>query len=166
MAKRESAPRGPKPEPSGVCECGFPTVDYEAEWQIAPTAHMKIHGRPATEDRDATLPGYRHGDEVWTPVCFPSTPDRYTSRAYGEHVIRLALRREDGLQHVPALRRKFGIVEPMTLPGYTAIRYARVHRLTLRKYADLTEGARDGLTPDEAEQVAAEDPGLIYVVIG
>ena len=55
-----------------------------------------------------------------------------------------------------------------TLSGYAAIEYARRARLLLSKYADPTEGARDGLTPDEAERVALEgDQGLIYLsVIG
>lgn len=162
---RQTKLRGPKPTPSGICECGDRTLDYEPAWDIAPTAHMRVHGRPATEDRDATLPGYRHGAEVWVPVCFAVTPDRYTSRGYGEHLIRLALRRADSMQYVPAMRQKFGVTDPMTLTGHTAIRYARAHRLTLSKYADPTEGARDGLTPDAAERVAAEDPSLIHVVI-
>ncbi len=53
---------------------------------------------------------------------------------------------------------------PITLTGYDAIDYAKRHRLTLAKYADPTEDARTGLTPDEARAVAAEDPSLVYVV--
>lgn len=51
------------------------------------------------------------------------------------------------------------------LSGYDAIQYARAHGLALNKYADPTEPARDDLTPDQAEQVAAEDPGLIWLVV-
>ena len=50
-----------------------------------------------------------------------------------------------------------------TLTGFDAIDYAEAHGLTLSKYGDPTEGARDGLTVDEAREVAAEDPGLIYL---
>ena len=50
-----------------------------------------------------------------------------------------------------------------TLTGQDAIAYAEAHGLTLRKYADPIEGARSGLTPDEAEDVAREDPSLIYI---
>jgi hypothetical protein len=35
--------------------------------------------------------------------------------------------------------------------------------MTLSKYSDPVEGARKGLSPDEAEDIAAEDPSLIYV---
>lgn len=49
------------------------------------------------------------------------------------------------------------------LTGYDAINYAERHGLTLSKYNDPIEGARDGLTPEEAREIAAEDPGLIYV---
>jgi hypothetical protein len=51
------------------------------------------------------------------------------------------------------------------LTGYDAIRYAEAREVTLSKYADPTEDARDGLSPDEAREVAAEDPSLIWVDI-
>ncbi|HSH28633.1 MAG TPA: hypothetical protein VK971_01900 [Thiohalobacter sp.] len=49
------------------------------------------------------------------------------------------------------------------ITGYDAIEYAEQHGLTLGKYADPTEDAREGLTPDEAREIAAEDPSLIYL---
>lgn len=49
------------------------------------------------------------------------------------------------------------------LTAHDAIEYAAAHDLTLNKYADPTEGAREGLTVDEAREIAAEDPSLIYV---
>ena len=51
-----------------------------------------------------------------------------------------------------------------TLTGREAIEYAQQHGGSLSKYADPIEPARDGLTVDEARMVAAEDPGLIYLV--
>ena len=53
----------------------------------------------------------------------------------------------------------------MNLTGTEAIDYARKNDLTLNKYADPTEDARSGLTPEEAEDVAAEDPSLIWLEI-
>jgi len=50
-----------------------------------------------------------------------------------------------------------------TLSGYEAIEYAEANGLTLSKYNDPIEDAREGLTPDEARKIAAEDPNLIYV---
>ena len=50
-----------------------------------------------------------------------------------------------------------------TLTGRDAIRFAEEHGLRLRKYSDPTEGARDDLTIEEAEDVAREDAGLIWV---
>jgi len=55
--------------------------------------------------------------------------------------------------------------ETICLTGREAIDYARKHGLTLCKYADPAEGCREGLTLDEAEAVAREDPGLVYVEI-
>lgn len=49
------------------------------------------------------------------------------------------------------------------LTGYAAIDHADVNGCTLSKYADPTEGARDGLTVDVARDIADEDPSLIYV---
>jgi hypothetical protein len=49
------------------------------------------------------------------------------------------------------------------ISGYKAIEYAEAHGLTLNKYADPTEDAREGLTPAEARRVASEDPSLVYV---
>ena len=109
MSTRLTRTRGPKPaDPRGVCECGASALDYAPEWQIAPTRHMRLHDRPAPEDRDATLPGYRYGDEVWTPVCYAMTPDRYTAPAYGQHLIRLALLRGQD-EAAEAIAQKFGI---------------------------------------------------------
>ena len=52
-----------------------------------------------------------------------------------------------------------------TLIGIEAVEYAREHGLKLSKYADPIEGARDDLTPSEAEEVCREDPNLIYIVV-
>lgn len=58
---------------------------------------------------------------------------------------------------------------PTTLPprgrlsSYGAIAYAAARGLTLHKYADPTEGAREGLTITEALEIAREDPSLIYL---
>lgn len=49
------------------------------------------------------------------------------------------------------------------LSGYEAITYAEANGLTLNKYNDPTEDAREGLTVDEARKIALEDPGLIYI---
>lgn len=49
------------------------------------------------------------------------------------------------------------------LNGNAAIDYAETHGLTLAKYEDPTEAARNGLTVDEARQVASEDPSLVYL---
>lgn len=50
-----------------------------------------------------------------------------------------------------------------TLRGREAIEYARQHGLTLSKHTDPIEGPRDGLTPDEAEEIAKVDPSLVYL---
>lgn len=50
-----------------------------------------------------------------------------------------------------------------TLTGFAAIEYAEAHDLTLSKYNDPIEDAREGLTPDEARAVAREDARLIYL---
>lgn len=50
-----------------------------------------------------------------------------------------------------------------TLTGTDAIDFAEEHGLTLSKHEDPIEEARDGLTVEEAREVASEDPALIYV---
>lgn len=50
-----------------------------------------------------------------------------------------------------------------TITGLTAILVAQRLGLPLRKRADPTEGARDGLTADEARAICRQDPSLIYV---
>lgn len=52
-----------------------------------------------------------------------------------------------------------------TLTGRDAIRYAEAHDLTVRKHADPIEGAREGLTVSEAEEVAREDASLIWIEV-
>jgi hypothetical protein len=50
-----------------------------------------------------------------------------------------------------------------TVTGTAAIKLAAALGLTLSKYADPTEDARDGLSVDEARKVAADDPSLLHV---
>jgi hypothetical protein len=52
------------------------------------------------------------------------------------------------------------------ITGYNAIEYAEKNGVTLSKYDDPIEGAREGLTIEEAISIAREDPGLIYIEIG
>lgn len=54
------------------------------------------------------------------------------------------------------------ITDPRIITGHEAIAYAEEHGGLLRKYADPIDGALDDLTPDQARQVAREDPSLIY----
>lgn len=49
------------------------------------------------------------------------------------------------------------------ITGYAAIDYARKNDRLLAKYQDPTEGVRYGLEIDEAEEIAREDPSLIYI---
>lgn len=50
-----------------------------------------------------------------------------------------------------------------TISGYDAIEYAKENGLTLNKYSDPIEDAREGLSPDEARKIAREDPSLIWI---
>lgn len=50
-----------------------------------------------------------------------------------------------------------------TLIGLDAIEFAEKHGLRLSKYADPTEDAREGLTVEEAREIAREDASLIYI---
>ena len=49
------------------------------------------------------------------------------------------------------------------LKGDEAIHYAAVHEMTLNNYASDSGGERDGLSVEEANKIAEEDPGLIWV---
>lgn len=51
----------------------------------------------------------------------------------------------------------------MRLTGYAAIEFAEAKGLTLNKYNDPIEGAREGLSIREAVAVAEEDDNLIYI---
>ena len=51
------------------------------------------------------------------------------------------------------------------ITGYTAIKVATIEGRVLCKHADPTEDARDDLSVDEAREVAAQDPTLIYLVL-
>lgn len=52
-----------------------------------------------------------------------------------------------------------------TLTGIAAINAAEALDLSLSKYADPTEGARDGLTVEEAREIAKVDASLIWAVV-
>ncbi len=49
------------------------------------------------------------------------------------------------------------------LKGDEAIHYAAVHNMTLNKYASESERAREGLSVEEANEIADENPSLIWV---
>ena len=51
------------------------------------------------------------------------------------------------------------------ITGWDAIEYAEQHDLLLNKYDDPIEVDREGLSIEEAEDVARVDPGLIYLDI-
>ena len=51
----------------------------------------------------------------------------------------------------------------MRYEGRKAIKKAKALGLTLSKYTDPTERAREGLSVSQAEDIAAEDPSLIYL---
>lgn len=52
-----------------------------------------------------------------------------------------------------------------TYTGETAINLAETYDISIYKYADPTEGARELIDIDEAREVAAEDPSLVYVTL-
>lgn len=51
----------------------------------------------------------------------------------------------------------------MRVTGWQAIEAAEQTGATLGKYADPIEGAREGLTVEQAREVAREDPALVYL---
>lgn len=55
--------------------------------------------------------------------------------------------------------------DPTVLTGHDALDHARQHGLLLGKYADPTEDAREGLSVEEAEEIASEDPSLIWIEV-
>lgn len=52
-----------------------------------------------------------------------------------------------------------------TLKGTEAIEFAREHDMLLFKHSDPTEGFRDDVTIEEAEDIAREDGNLIYLEV-
>lgn len=71
--------------------------------------------------------------------------------------------------HKPAGHGGYGD-RAVILSGWKALEYARAYAaspgLVIGKYADPIESARAGLTLAEAEQIAKEDPGLIWIEDG
>ncbi len=49
------------------------------------------------------------------------------------------------------------------LSGHEAIDYAELHGRVLSKFTDPTEDAREGLSVEDARDVARYDAGLIYL---
>lgn len=49
------------------------------------------------------------------------------------------------------------------LKGQAAIERAERDGLTLCKFSDPIEGAREGLSVEEAREIARQDPSLIYL---
>jgi hypothetical protein len=53
----------------------------------------------------------------------------------------------------------------LRLTGFDAIEFAEKHNLRLKKHGDAVNGASQGRTIAEAEAIAVEDEGLIYLDI-
>ena len=53
----------------------------------------------------------------------------------------------------------------ITLKGHEAITFAEANGLLVDKHADPTEGARLDVPLAEAREIAAQDPGLIYLTV-
>jgi hypothetical protein len=51
--------------------------------------------------------------------------------------------------------------DTVTLHGHDAITYAEAHDMTLAKASDPIEGAREGVSVDEAREIAKADAGLL-----
>lgn len=51
----------------------------------------------------------------------------------------------------------------MRLTGFAAIEFAEKHNQRLKKHNDPVDGPVEGLTVAEAEAIADEDEGLIYL---
>ena len=51
----------------------------------------------------------------------------------------------------------------MRLTGFGAIEFAEKHNLRLKKHGDAVDGSARELTVAEAEAIADEDEGLIYL---
>lgn len=54
----------------------------------------------------------------------------------------------------------------MKITGLEAIEVAEALGVLLCKYGDPIEESRSGLTPDEARDIARQDPSLIYLQVG
>jgi hypothetical protein len=52
-----------------------------------------------------------------------------------------------------------------TYVGQAAIEYAKAHNLTLSRYRDKTGPAKDGLTIEQAQEIAEHDSSLIYLTV-
>jgi len=61
--------------------------------------------------------------------------------------------------------RRGGDVKVDTYTGHKAIEYAKAHNLTLSRYRDITGPAKDGLTIEQAEEIAERDSSLIYLTV-
>ncbi|HYT92319.1 MAG TPA: hypothetical protein VEL76_26635 [Gemmataceae bacterium] len=53
----------------------------------------------------------------------------------------------------------------MRLTGFDAIEYAEKQGITLNKHPDSITGPRTGLNIAEAEAIAVDDPGLIWLEV-
>jgi hypothetical protein len=53
----------------------------------------------------------------------------------------------------------------MRLTGFEAIEYAEKEGMKLNKHPDAISGPRKGLSVAEAEALASEDPGLVWLEV-
>ena len=57
------------------------------------------------------------------------------------------------------------VMRVTTYTGQAAIDYAQAHNLPLSRYRDITGPAKDGLTVEQAQEIAQRDVNLIYLTV-
>lgn len=104
----------------------------------------------AVEVRPMDFGGALRCEVITDPELIRALYDHPSAESYG-----------DGSYTVAPLRV---FVPSVKLTGYAAITYAEYSgQLTLNKYADPIEDAREGLSVEEARKIALEDPALIWI---
>ena len=92
-----------------------------------------------------------------------STPATLAARISAKSLRLIAQDSKDENERNKAARALAVTTPTYKISGADAIRLAERDRLTLHKYADPIEEARDDISAEEAEEVIREDPKLVYV---
>ena len=158
--------RFPFHDPAAALGAGLALINGDHAEALLPLARRLAETHPASAQAHQLLglAARTAGDSLTAHAAFTAAArlapgDALIAHSHARTALEAGLPATDLFAGAARLAPNDGSI----LTGHAAIDHAIATGATLNKYADPTEPAREGLTVDEAREIASEDPLLIWI---